>query len=94
MNNEKDESINNVLIRFGVNCGQKRENGGDFASNKYFFCDKVEFIKKCANMNTVDMILSKIDIVNYGYEMLNYNLNVNLLLDDIIIRLGDVYEYC
>ena len=45
-------------------------------------------------MNTVDMILSKIDIVNYGYEMLNYNLNVNLLLDDIIIRLGDVCEYC
>ena len=63
-------------------------------NNKYFFCDKVEFIKKCANMNSIDMILSKIDIVNYGYEMLNYNLNVNLLLDDIIIRLGDVCEYC
>ena len=30
MNNEEDESTNNVLIRFGVNCGQKRENGEDF----------------------------------------------------------------
>ena len=57
---------------------------------KYFFCDKIEFVEKCANINSVDAILKKIEIVNYGYEMINYNLNMNLLLDDIMIRLGDV----
>lgn len=62
-------------------------------NNKYFFCDKVDFIKKCSNMNSIKAILHKIEIVNYGYEMINYNLNMNLLLDDIVIRLGDVHEY-
>lgn len=59
-------------------------------NDKYFFCDKLEFIEKCANMNSIESILQKIDVVNYGYEMINYNLNMNLLLDDIVIRLGDV----
>lgn len=59
-------------------------------NDKYFFCDKVELIEKCANMNSIDSILHKIEVVNYGYEMINYNLNMNLLLDDIVIRLGDV----
>ena len=59
-------------------------------NDKYFFCDKLEFIEKCANMNSIESILHKIDVVNYGYEMINYNLNMNLLLDDIVIRLGDV----
>ena len=59
-------------------------------NDKYFFCDKVGLIKKCANMNSFDSILHKIEVVNYGYEMINYNLNMNLLLDDIVIRVGDV----
>lgn len=59
-------------------------------NDKYFFCDKLEFIEKCANMNSIDSILNKIEVVNYGYEMINYNLNMNLLLDDIVIRLGDI----
>ena len=59
-------------------------------NNKFFFCDKLELIEKCANMNSIDSILNKIEVVNYGYEMINYNLNLNLLLDDIVIRLGDV----
>lgn len=62
-------------------------------NSEYFFCDKIDFIKKCANMNSIDSILKKIDIVSYGYEMVGYNLNINLLLDDILIRLGDLYEY-
>ena len=41
-------------------------------------------------MNSIDSILHKIEVVNYGYEMINYNLNMNLLLDDIVIRLGDM----
>ena len=63
-------------------------------NNKYFFCDKIEFIDKCANMNSIDSILYKIGVINYGYEMINYNLNMNLLLDDIVIRLGDIHECC
>lgn len=61
--------------------------------SEYFFCDKVDFIKKCANMNSTDSILHKMDVVHYGYEMVFCNLNLNLLLDDIVIRLGDINEY-
>ena len=43
-----------------------------------------------AASNSIDSILHKIEIVCYGYEMLCCNLNVNLLMDDIVIRLGDV----
>lgn len=62
--------------------------------SKCFFCDRVDFVKKCANINSVSSILKKLDVVNYGYEMVNYNLNLNLLLDDVVIRLGDNCEYC
>ncbi len=56
----------------------------------YFFCDKVDLIKKIVSYNEIDSIVKKIDILQYGCDMLLCNLNVNLLLDDIIIRLGDV----
>lgn len=59
----------------------------------YFFGDKIEFIQKFSQMNSIDTILHKIDVVNYGYEMVRSNLNINLLMDDIVIRLGDTYEY-
>lgn len=59
----------------------------------YFFCDRIDVIEKFANMNSLQAIIHKIDVVNYGYEMLCYNLNLNLLMDDIIIRLGDTHEY-
>lgn len=62
-------------------------------NDEYFFCDKVDFVKKCANMNSINSILHKLDVVHYGYEMVFCNLNLNLLLDDIVIRLGDVHEY-
>ena len=44
-------------------------------------------------MNSVDDILKKISIVSNVYEMVGYNLNTNLLLDDMVLRLGDVHEY-
>lgn len=65
-----------------------------FGFSEYFFCDNVDFIKKIADVNSVDVILNKIEIINYGSEMINYNLNINLLLDDIIIRMGDLNAYC
>lgn len=61
--------------------------------DQYFFCDKVDRIEKCANMNSVQAVIHKIDVVNYGYEMVQCNLNINLLMDDIMIRLGDIHEY-
>lgn len=63
-------------------------------NNKYFFCDRIVFVNKCSNLNSIESILHKIDVLNYGYEMIKYNLNINLLMDDIVIRLGDVNEYC
>ena len=62
-------------------------------NNQYFFCDKIDFIKRCSNMNSIASILYKLDVVTYGYEMVNFNLNMNLLLYDIVIRLGDAHEY-
>ena len=47
---------------------------------------------KCANMNSIDSILHKINVMCYGYEMVIYNLNLNLLIDDIVIRLGELNE--
>lgn len=63
------------------------------SSNSYFFCDRIEDVEKISKLNSIDSLLNKIEIVSYGYEMINYNLNINLLLDDIVIRLGDVNEY-
>lgn len=62
-------------------------------NSSYFFCDKLEMVEKIAGLNSVETLLKKIEIVGYGYEMINYNLNINLLLDDIVIRLGDAHEY-
>lgn len=59
---------------------------------QYFYCDCLDLVGKIANRNTVSEIVKKIDIIIYGYEMLKCNLNVNLLMDDIIIRLSNVEE--
>ena len=50
----------------------------------------IELQAKVADLNTVEKIVNKIDIIQYGYDMLIGNLNVNLLFDDIVIRLGEV----
>lgn len=60
----------------------------------YFFCDKVSNIEKIASKNSIEEIIYKIEIVTYGYEMVRSNLNINLLIDDIVIRLGEYNEYC
>ena len=59
----------------------------------YFFCDRVDFIEKMSKINSSKSILKKIDILYNAYEDINYNLNINLLLDDVVIRLGDECEY-
>lgn len=62
------------------------------SDNNYFFSDKKENVKKISQLNSLTILLNKIEIVCYAYEMINYNLNMNLLLDDIVIRLGDAHE--
>ena len=56
----------------------------------YVFFDHVDYITRVANLNSIDSIIKKINIIQYGYDMLLANLNINLLIDDIMIRLGDV----
>ena len=57
--------------------------------DNYFFCDRVSDLENVSSINSVDSIVHKIDIVTYGYDMVKNNLNVNLLMDDIIIRMGE-----
>lgn len=61
-----------------------------FQIGQYFFCDRVDFVQKIANNNSVEKILHKIEVVHYGLDMVKCNLNVNLLVDDVVIRLGDI----
>lgn len=60
----------------------------------YFFLDQIDLINKCAQMNSLENLIRKIEVVVYGYEMVRCNLNINLLMDDIVIRLGDTNECC
>ena len=77
----------NLIINFYYDLLKYKIN-----NSEYFFSDKIDFIMKCANMNSIDSILYKINVMCYGYEMVNYNLNLNLLIDDIVIRLGELNE--
>lgn len=58
--------------------------------NDLLFFDRKDNIKTISNYNSIDSIIKKLDIVQYGYNMILANLNINLLLDDILIRLGEV----
>ena len=62
-------------------------------SNDILFCSHRSEIERVANLNSFYDLVNKIDIIQYGYDMVLGNLNVNLLLDDIVIRMGDVHEY-
>ena len=74
-----------MMIYFYYDVLKCKMNGSNF-----LFCEYMKLVKKVADLNTVENIVEKIDIIQYGYDMLIGNLNVNLLLDDIVIRLGEV----
>ena len=57
--------------------------------DNYFFCDRINDLERIATSNSIEKIVHKIDVVSYGYDMVKFNLNVNLLIDDIVIRLGE-----
>lgn len=56
----------------------------------YFFVEYVDEIREIASNNSVDMVNKKLGVFQYVYDMLKCNLNVNLLIDDMIIRLGEI----
>ena len=69
------------ILKFKLGCGE------------IIFCSHMDLIKKISSLNSVDVLVKKIDIIQYGYDMILSNLNTNLLLDDVIIRLGEINEY-
>ena len=58
--------------------------------NRFLFCEQKDLISKVAKLNDIEKIVKIIGIFQYGFDMLIANLNVNLLFDDIVIRLGEV----
>jgi len=59
----------------------------------YTFYNYKKLIDSYVSKFSIDVILKKIDIISYGIEAARYNLNINLLSDDIVIRLGEIREY-
>ena len=56
----------------------------------YFFSGYDDIIDTISNNNKTSSIINKINICINKIEELKYNLNVNLLLDDMLIKLTDV----
>lgn len=63
-----------------------------FSFEEYFFFDHLNDISFIANSNSIDSLIYKIELFQYGYDTLKNNVNVNLLVDDVIIRLGELNE--
>ena len=55
----------------------------------FYFDYKDKIIEISSNLEIID-IVNRINIFLKYYELLNYNLNLNLLMDRLIIELGDV----
>lgn len=55
----------------------------------YFFNDYLEYVERIAIINSLDRVIEKINICIEEREFLKYNLNVNLLVDKLFIRLAE-----
>ena len=60
-----------------------------YSLNDYFFCDYLDELKNVSNANSLDDILKKIDKCVEIKENLEYNLNTNLTIDNLVIGLGE-----
>lgn len=60
-----------------------------FDIGDYFFCDYIEKIEVISKLNNVDSILKKIDVCIEAKKFLECNLNVNLVIDNFVIKLGE-----
>lgn len=54
------------------------------------FQNEIE-IEKNSTKNSINMLLKKIDIINKSIQKIEYNVNLNLLIDKLIIEMDDVY---
>ncbi len=57
--------------------------------NNYFFVDFSNEIKKIANLNNASIIIEKINLCMESLECLKVNLNVNLVMDNLLIKLEE-----
>ena len=60
----------------------------------FYFVEYDYLIKEVAENNSIFIILNKIELCYNKYDDLKYNLNLNLFIDDFLIRLGECYECC
>lgn len=60
----------------------------------FYFVEYDYLIKEVAYNNSILTILNKIELCYNKYDDLKYNLNLNLFIDDFLIRLGECYECC
>lgn len=54
------------------------------------FSNKKELVDKISNINTEKSLINKLIIINKYENMLEYNLNISLFLDRLIIEMGGV----
>lgn len=55
-----------------------------------YFYDKKSELNKISELNTIDKIIKKIYILEQLKEEINYNVNIKLIFDKLIIELSDV----
>lgn len=59
----------------------------------YFFTEYIDDISSLSSKNSIKQLIDKLEVLQYGYDMLKCNLNINLLMDDIVIKMGDINGY-
>ena len=57
-------------------------------NNNLFFDDKIDSIKKIANKNSINVILSKIEEIDKLRGLVKFNVNMNLFVDKLCFVLG------
>jgi len=82
-NRESVDNALNLMINFYYDV-LKYKN----AMNNLFFKDKLNAIKKISELNDINNIIRKIEILIVNREILKYNLNLNLFINKILIDFG------
>lgn len=66
-----------------------------YGISDYFFVEYSNEVANVANLNAVDVIIKKINICIDTYESLKCNVNINLIVDDLLIKFEECKdEYC
>lgn len=55
----------------------------------YFFCDYIDDLEFVSSRNSLDVILSKLNLCIDAKKCLECNMNINLVIDNLIIGLGE-----